>query len=274
MRILTSQEHELKNSVKQALAKLLREEEFKWYQRAKTKKIMEGDNNTKYYHMIANGKHRKTKIFQLDLEEGVIKGDEELRKYITKFYKNLFGAPERNNFSMFEDQKDDIPQVTVTENEMLTREFSEEVKIAIFQMEHNKAPGPDGFPGKFYQVFWDVIKDDLTAVFRDFHGGNLSLESLNFGIITLLPKNKEARKIQQYIPICLLNVSFKVFTKVMTNRVSLVAQNVIKPSQTAFLKGRNIMEGAIILLETLHEMHRKKLDGVILKLVSKRHMIR
>lgn len=120
--------------------------------------------------------------------------------------------------------------MTVTENEMLTREFSKEVKIAIFQMEHNKAPGPDGFPGKFYQVFWDVIKDDLTAVFRDFHGGNLSLESLNFGIITLLPKNKEARKIQQYIPICLLNVSFKVFTKVMTNRVSLVAENIIKPS--------------------------------------------
>lgn len=121
---------------------------------------MEGDNNTKYYHMIVNGKHRKTKIFQLDQEEGVIKGDEEIRKYITKFYKNLFGPPERNNFSMFEDQKDGIPQLTVTENEMLTREFSEEeVKIAIFQMEHNKAPGPDGLPwGKSFSrefEFWN-----------------------------------------------------------------------------------------------------------------------
>jgi hypothetical protein len=168
---------------------------------------------------------------------------------------------------MCENQKDDIPQISVAENELLTSEFSEEeVKNAIFQMEHNKAPGPDGFPAEFYQVFWEVIKDDLMAVFRDFHRGNLSLNNLNFGIITLLPKNKEARQIQQYRPICLLNVSFKVFTKVMTNRIALVAQKVIRPSQTAFLKGRNIMEGAIILYETLHEMHRKKLDGVILKL--------
>jgi hypothetical protein len=52
----------------------------------------------------------------------------------------------------------------------------------------------------------------------------------------------------------------------MTNRVALVAQKVIRPSQTAFMSGRNIMEGVVILHETLHEMHRKKLDGVILKL--------
>jgi hypothetical protein len=52
----------------------------------------------------------------------------------------------------------------------------------------------------------------------------------------------------------------------MTNRMALVAQKIIRPSQTAFLSGRNIMDGAIILHETMHELHRKKLDGVILKL--------
>jgi hypothetical protein len=26
------------------------------------------------------------------------------------------------------------------------------------QMKKNKAPGPDGFPAEFYQVFWDTIK--------------------------------------------------------------------------------------------------------------------
>jgi hypothetical protein len=48
--------------------------------------------------------------------------------------------------------------------------------------------------------------------------------------------------------------------------MALVAQKIIRPSQTAFLSGRNIMDGAIILHETMHELHRKKLDGVILKL--------
>jgi hypothetical protein len=105
-----------------------------------------------------------------------------------------------------------------------------EVKEALFQMEHNKAPRPDGFPVEFYQVFWEVIKADLMALFHDFHKGELPLFSLNFGIITLLPKCQEAIKIQQYRPICLLNVSFKIFTKVATNRMNLVAQKVIRPS--------------------------------------------
>jgi hypothetical protein len=40
------------------------------------------------------------------------------------------------------------------ENQVLTTPFSEEeVKMAIFDMEHNKAPGPDGFPTEFYQLF-------------------------------------------------------------------------------------------------------------------------
>ena len=125
-------------------------------------------------------------------------------------------------------------------------------------MEHNKAPGPDGFPAEFYQVFWEVIKDDLLALFADFHNEDLNLFSLNFGIITLIPKVQEATKIQQYRPICILNVSFKIFTKVATNRLNNVAQTVVGPMQTAFLPGRNIMEGVVILHETIHELHTKK----------------
>ena len=78
------------------------------------------------------------------------------------------------------------------------------MREAIFQMEHNKAPGPDGFPAEFYQAFWDTIKVDIMALFSEFHKGDLPLYSLNFGTIFLLPKCKEAIKIQQYRPICLL----------------------------------------------------------------------
>jgi hypothetical protein len=62
-------------------------------------------------------------------------------------------------------------------------------------MEHNKAPGPDGFPAEFYQAFWEIIKGELMALFHEFHKGDLPLFSLNFGIITLLPKEKEAKQI-------------------------------------------------------------------------------
>ena len=54
-----------------------------------------------------------------------------------------------------ENQTHDIPQVTQEENDVLVAEFTEtEVREAVFQLQHNKAPGPDGFPTEFYQVFW------------------------------------------------------------------------------------------------------------------------
>jgi hypothetical protein len=63
-------------------------------------------------------------------------------------------------------------------------------------MEHNKAPGPDGFPLEFYQVFWDLLKDNLMTMFMEFYEGTLPLKSLNFGTIILLPKKKYAKVIK------------------------------------------------------------------------------
>jgi hypothetical protein len=148
---LSRSELDLKHQLKERLAQLLREEELKWYQRAKTTKLLHGDCNTKYFHLVANGKQRKTRIFQLEQEEGIVVGEEKLKSYITAYYKKLFGASEKNNFSLVETYRDDIPQVSIEENDILTSIFTEhEVKAAVFQMEHNKAPGPDGFPIEFY----------------------------------------------------------------------------------------------------------------------------
>jgi hypothetical protein len=58
------------------------------------------------------------------------------------------------------------------------------VQEAIFDMEHNKAPCPDGFLPEFYQNFWNTIKGDLMQMFQDLYAGDLPLFSLNFGVIT------------------------------------------------------------------------------------------
>jgi hypothetical protein len=104
------------------------------------------------------------------------------------------------------------------------------------------------------------------ALFHEFHYGSLPLYNLNFGTIILLPKSADALKIQQYRPIYLFNVSFKIFTKVLINRLTSVAHKVIQLTQTTFLPDRNIMEEVIILHETIHELHRKKHSGVIFKI--------
>jgi hypothetical protein len=66
----------------------------------------------------------------------------------------LFATPEEISVTLDSGCRDNIPQVIVEENHILVEEFMEdEVRKVIFQMEHNKASGPDGFPVKFYQVF-------------------------------------------------------------------------------------------------------------------------
>jgi hypothetical protein len=104
--------------------------------------------------------------YRLVQDEETIEGNENLKSYITNYYKYLFGSPEEGNFSMNETRIDDIPQVSMEENGLLTAPYSEdEVKKVVFQMEHNKAPGPDGFPAEFYQNFQEVIKLDLLELF-------------------------------------------------------------------------------------------------------------
>jgi hypothetical protein len=98
-----------------------------------------------------------------------------------------------------------------------------------------------------------------------FNGESYPFFHLNFGTI-LLPKKENAIQIHQYRPVCLLNVSFKVFTNVGTNRVTTIAESVVQPTQTAFMPGRHILEGVFILHETIHELYRKSMDGVLFKI--------
>lgn len=115
----------------------------------------------------------------------------------------------------------------------LTKVFEdEEIKRVIMEMKENSAPGPNGFGVVFFKNFWDLIKGDVLAMFRDFWERKLDIKCLNYGVISLIPKLKEANNIKQYRPICLLNVDFKWFTKVLTGRLVLVACKIVGGNQT------------------------------------------
>lgn len=141
----------------------------------------------------------------------------------------------------------------------------EKIKNTVVKMAHNKSPGLDGIIAEFYQHYWDLIKCDLKEMFYDFHKGELDIKRLKYGIITLVPKSKDANQIQKYRPICLMNVSFKIFNKILMNRLNMVAGGIISPVQTAFVKGRYIMEGVMILHEPLNSVHRKKENALLFK---------
>jgi hypothetical protein len=73
----------------------------------------------------------------------------------------------------------------------------------------------------------------------------------------------ELNNITQYVYLSLILI---FFTKVGTNRATVIAHKLVRPTQSAFIPGRNILEGFVILHETIHELHRKKMDGVLLKI--------
>ena len=104
------------------------------------------------------------------------------------------------------------------------------------------------------------------ALFKAFHQGTLDVQRLNYGVITLLPKVSGAEKIQQNRPICLLRCPYKLITKVLDRRVAIYANKLISPTQNAFVKGRNIMDGVLSLHEILNYTYVKKKVGIVLKL--------
>jgi hypothetical protein len=105
----------------------------------------------------------------------------------------------------------------------------------------------------------------MIEMFGDFFKESLDIKRLNYGTITLLPKVKEAIKIQQYRPICLLNCIYKWFTKCLTIRLEPMASRIIHKNQTAFIQGRTIMNIVMVLHEIFHETKNRKEVGVILK---------
>jgi len=102
--------------------------------------------------------------------------------------------------------------------------------------------------------------------FRTFGKNKLDIRRLNYGVITLVPKTKDANTIKHFRPICLLNVDYKWFTKVLTNRLVPVTKRIIGKNQTGFIKGKNILEGVVVLHEVLHELHKSKARSLVLKI--------
>jgi hypothetical protein len=121
--LLSQHEWDLKQSIHEIITHFLREEEVRWFQRAKTTKILKGDNNMKYFQMVANGKRRKTRIFRLEQEDGIVEGEEQLNSYITRYYKKLLGKSQVSNLTLNESLVEDIPQIANMESEMLVADF-------------------------------------------------------------------------------------------------------------------------------------------------------
>jgi hypothetical protein len=122
--------------------------------------------------------------------------------------------------------------------------FSEkEVWETLKQMPSDKAPGPDGFTGRFYKTCWSVIKQDVMAAMSAVWSRKFSnFEKLNNAFITLIPKTVRVEHVKDFRPISLIHSFAKLVTKVLANRLAGKLNKMISPIQSAFIKGRFIQD--------------------------------
>jgi hypothetical protein len=84
---------------------------------------MKWDNNTDFFHIVANGKKRKHTIFSFQNGDKIILGTEQLLLHATTFYKDLFGPDRGNAFHLDPGLWPDVDKLTRQENSELTKPF-------------------------------------------------------------------------------------------------------------------------------------------------------
>merc|ERR1711884_796002 len=111
---------------------------------------------------------------------------------------------------------------------------------ALFKMNNHSSPGSDGYTAAFLKFFWKDLKDIVSGSLKEgLTKGELAYEQRE-GLLILLPKkDKDLLEIENFRPISLLNVDYKILTKCLTNRLQKVLEKIIDPEQNGFIKGRN-----------------------------------
>lgn len=124
--------------------------------------------------------------------------------------------------------------------------------MALKNMHPTKAPAPDGVHVVFYQKYWHIVGDDISALVLDCLNNAQPLELLNDTHIVLIPKVKKALRMTEFRPISLCNVIYKLISKTIVNRLKPILSHLVDETQSAFVKGRLIIDNIIVAIEAFH----------------------
>lgn len=178
---------------------------------------------------------------------------------IENYFKDIFTST-KPSYDQLEDVLVAVDRkVTEEMNASLLNAFSkEDIDRALMQMHPDKAPGSDGFSVFFFQKYWDLIGEKVSATCLNFLNDGHPLDLLNHTYVALIPKKKKAIRVAEFHPISLCNVTYKLISKVLANRLKLVLDQIISPNQRAFVPGRLITDNVVLGFECIHEIKNKR----------------
>ncbi|WVZ68219.1 hypothetical protein U9M48_017182 [Paspalum notatum var. saurae] len=233
-------------------------------QRSRIRHLSNGDANTKYFHVLARGKKKRTFIQELHHEGHTVVSHDDKLEMLQGYFEQIFGvAPSRQRVINLE-----VLGFCPLDLSSLEEPFSEaEVLSAIKELPADRAPGPDGFTGAFYKASWSYIKADLLAALNAFHSGySHGFDKLNNGLIVLLPKKQLATGPGDFRPIAMIHSFGKLVSKILAMRLAPVMHRLVASNQTAYIKKRSILDGYKFVQGAMTLICRKKIPKMLLKL--------
>ena len=221
-----------------------------------------GERDSRYFNQLMQNNKRKSTIKTSD---GAICCDEKrITEEIRKFYSMLYSKVEYecsdNCYNIF---FQGLPKLTEKSREYCEGSISNKECLEILkELKQNKSPENDGFSSQFYRTFWpdigDLVKDALNEAYRL---GELA-SSQKQAVITLIAKDgKDPFSLKNYRPISLLNVDYKILTKILAKRIKKVLNEIIMGDQVGYMKGRNIGEAIRIIDDIIFHTSRYNLSG-------------
>ena len=197
--------------------------------------VEEGETSSVYFFRLVKKRSGDRWISALRKDDGsIVSSPVDLCSCLSDFYLSLFSTETTDSAV----RSSLHPQV-------------EECHTALQGMATSKAPGSDGLPMEFYLKFWNVLGADLVAVLNScFDYGSLSL-SQRRGVISLSLKKGGRLDPRNWRPIPLLNVDYKIASRVIVGHLLNVIHLVVDRDQTCEVPGRFIGENGALLRDVV-----------------------
>lgn len=127
-----------------------------------------------------------------------------MERLVGDYYSNIFVEEETSATDIFNLVQ---PKVDSLQNKLLTALISlDEVKSAVFYMQSDKSPGPDGLNSAFFQKYWHIVGEDIWNKCNHWLQSGTFSASLTDTHIVLVPKCNDPVNLKYFCPIVLYNV--------------------------------------------------------------------
>ena len=233
----------------------------------------EGDKSTKYFLNTEKRNFNVKLITELkpNPNGNIIVDEKEIMREIHSFYAHLYELEVVSNNNVISDFNNfitnlEFPKLSDNERDEIEGKLTlKERQNILKSFKLGKSPGEDGYTVEFDNCFFEILGQDLLdSVNASYDFGELSI-SQRRGAITLVPKEDSSLLLlSNWHPITLLNVDYKIASKVIAERLESVLLKLINPDQTGFVKGRYIGQNIQLLMDALEQTSRQDILGILL----------